>query len=111
MRLEDGEAALEYLSKNDSTAPRPLLILLDLRLPKVDGIEVLRVVKGNPRLATIPVVVLTTSDSETDVSKAYEHHVNSYLVKPDDFARLDSMMKDVGDYGSTGTFSPWRAPE
>jgi CheY-like chemotaxis protein len=98
VRFEDGEAALEYLSKNDSTAPRPLLILLDLRLPKVDGIEVLRAVKGNPALAAIPVVVLTTSDSERDVSRAYEHHVNSYLVKPDDFGRLDSMLKDVGDY-------------
>lgn len=98
VRVEDGEAALEYLTKNDPSAPRPLLILLDLRLPKVDGIDVLRAVKTNPSLAAIPVVVLTTSDSESDVSSAYEHHANSYLVKPDDFRRLDSMLKDVGDY-------------
>ena len=98
VRVPDGEAALEYLKKNDSTAPRPFLILLDLRLPKVDGIDVLRAVKANPSLAAIPVVVLTTSDSESDVSRAYEHHANSYLVKPHDFRRLDSMLKDVGDY-------------
>jgi CheY-like chemotaxis protein len=98
VRVEDGEAALEYLAKNDSTAARPLLILLDLRLPKVDGIDVLRAVKTNPALAAIPVVVLTTSNSESDVASAYEHHANSYLVKPDDFRRLDSMMKDVGNY-------------
>jgi CheY-like chemotaxis protein len=98
VRVEDGEAALEYLAKNDSTARRPFLIILDLRLPKVDGIDVLRAVKANPSLAAIPVVVLTTSDSESDVSTAYEHHANSYLVKPDDFGRLDSMLKDVGDY-------------
>ncbi len=98
VRVEDGEAALEYLAKNDDDAPRPLLILLDLRLPKIDGIDVLRSVKGNPALAAIPVVILTTSDSESDVSRAYEHHVNSYLVKPDDFGLLDSMLKDLGDY-------------
>ncbi len=98
VHCRDGEAALEYLTKNDPAAPRPLLILLDLRLPKVDGIEVLRAVKANPSLAAIPVVVLTTSDNETDVSRAYEHHANSYLVKPHDFGRLDSMLKDVGDY-------------
>jgi CheY-like chemotaxis protein len=96
--VEDGEAALAYLAKNDSISPRPFLILLDLRLPKLDGLDVLRAVKENPALAAIPVVVLTTSDSELDVSSAYEHHANSYLVKPDDFGRLDSMMKDLGDY-------------
>ena len=98
VRVEDGEAALEYLAKNDSTAARPFLILLDLRLPKVDGIDVLRAVKANPALAAIPVVVLTTSNSASDVSSAYEHHANSYLVKPDDFRRLDSMMEQVGNY-------------
>ncbi|HVW26986.1 MAG TPA: response regulator [Polyangiaceae bacterium] len=108
--VEDGEAALEYLSKNDSASPRPFLILLDLRLPKVDGFEVLRAVKGNPVLAAIPVVVLTTSDSESDVSSAYEHHANSYLVKPDDFGLLDSMLKDVGDYWLAWNVQPTGAP-
>jgi len=99
VRVEDGEAALDYLKRSGGDGPpRPLLILLDLRLPKVDGIDVLRTVKTTPNLATIPVVVLTTSDSDSDVEAAYEHHVNSYLVKPDDFSVLDSMMKDLGDY-------------
>ncbi|HEX4340496.1 MAG TPA: response regulator [Polyangiaceae bacterium] len=110
VRVEDGEAALEYLSRSDAATPRPLLILLDLRLPKVDGIDVLRAVKTTPELATIPVVVLTTSDSESDVARAYEHHVNSYLVKPDDFLVLDSMMKDLGDYWLDWNVQPAGGP-
>jgi CheY-like chemotaxis protein len=110
LRVEDGEAALEYLARTETEAPRPLLILLDLRLPKVDGIDVLRTVKTTPELATIPVVVLTTSDSESDVSRAYENHVNSYLVKPDDFSELDAMMKDLGDYWLDWNVQPSGAP-
>ena len=99
LRIEDGEAALEYLARSgDGGAPRPQLILLDLRLPKLDGIDFLRTVKATPELAAIPVVVLTTSSSESDVQRAYQNHANSYLVKPDDFSMLDSMMKDLGDY-------------
>lgn len=99
LRMEDGEAALAYLARSgDGAAPRPQLILLDLRLPKIDGIDFLRTVKATPALAAIPVVVLTTSSSKSDVERAYQHHANSYLVKPDDFSILDSMMKDVGDY-------------
>jgi len=98
VRVEDGEAALEYLAARDDHPQKPLLILLDLRLPKIDGIEVLRTVKTTPELSAIPVVVFTTSDSEADISRAYEHHANSYLVKPGDFAALDSMMRDLGNY-------------
>jgi two-component system response regulator len=99
LRMEDGEAALAYLARSgEGGAPRPRLILLDLRLPKIDGIDFLRTVKATPAFAAIPVVVLTTSSSESDVSRAYQHHANSYLVKPDDFSILDSMMKEVGDY-------------
>jgi CheY-like chemotaxis protein len=72
--------------------------LLDLRLPKLDGIDFLRTVKATPELAAIPVVVLTTSSSKSDVQRAYQNHANSYLVKPDDFSMLDSMVKDLGDY-------------
>ena len=99
LRVADGEAALDYLARSgDGVAARPRLILLDLRLPKIDGIDFLRTVKAKPELAAIPVVVLTTSSSKSDVERAYQHHANSYLVKPDDFSLLDSMMKEVGDY-------------
>jgi CheY-like chemotaxis protein len=97
--LEDGEAALDYLRRCETgSVPRPVLILLDLRLPKVDGLEVLRTVKSTPELATIPVVVLSTSSSEADMSSAYEHHVNSYVVKPDTYPQLDQLMRHLGAY-------------
>jgi CheY-like chemotaxis protein len=97
--VEDGEAALQYLrSCETGSARRPALILLDLRLPKVDGLEVLRTVKSTPDLATIPVIVLSTSTSEADVSSAYEHHVNSYVVKPDTYPQLDHLMRHLEAY-------------
>ncbi len=99
VHVEDGAAALEYLGRSErSEVPRPCLILLDLRLPKIDGIEVLRKVKTSPDLANIPVVVLTTSASSQDVSRAYACNANSYLVKPDDFASLDSLVQELGQY-------------
>ncbi|HEX3593932.1 MAG TPA: response regulator [Polyangiaceae bacterium] len=110
VRVEDGEAALEYLAKCDTDGRRPMLILLDLRLPKLDGIDVLRAVKTDPELAAIPVVVLTTSDSASDIARAYQNHVNSYLVKPDDFVLLDSMMRDLGDYWLGWNVQPGGVP-
>jgi CheY-like chemotaxis protein len=99
VHIEDGEAALDYLSRIDAQkAPRPELILLDLRLPKVDGLEVLRTVKTNPRLSDIPVVVLTTSASDGDLARAYAQRANSYLVKPEEFLLLDELMKTVSAY-------------
>jgi CheY-like chemotaxis protein len=98
-RVEDGEAAIEYLDKaHDAGTPRPYLILLDLRLPKMDGIAVLQKVRTTPHLSSIPVVILTTSGNESDLGLAYTNHANSYLVKPDDFGVLDSMLKDLGEY-------------
>jgi CheY-like chemotaxis protein len=73
-------------------------MLLDLRLPRVSGLEVLRQVKQDGRLRALPVVVLTTSDAERDMSLAYEYHVNSYLTKPVDFDAYIRMMKDLGLY-------------
>ena len=103
--VSDGEAALAYLSqKVDSlestppSAPRPHLILLDLRLPKIDGLEVLREIKADTELRRIPVVVLTTSEAQGDLIGAYDNHVNSYLVKPLGFANFTQLMNDVGDY-------------
>ena len=99
----DGEAALDYLfSRNKPPEtppnPRPHLVLLDLRLPKIDGLEVLKAIKDSPELKTLTVVVLTTSESENDVALAYEYHANSYLVKPVDFAKFTKLMNDTVYY-------------
>jgi len=101
--VTDGEAALDYLLRRGRFAepeqsPRPHLILLDLRLPRVDGLEVLQEIKGSEDLQEIPTVILTTSEAERDVARAYQHHANSYLVKPVDFAKFTKLMDDLGLY-------------
>jgi CheY-like chemotaxis protein len=98
-----GEEALDYLFRRGdyrdaSRSPRPRLILLDLRLPRKDGLEVLAEIKSSPDLRAIPAVVLTTSESEIDVSRALAQHANSYLVKPVDFARFEELIADVEAY-------------
>lgn len=99
-RVPDGIEALQYVRHEGRYAgkPRPDVILLDLNLPKMDGHEVLDAIKSDDDLKRIPVVVLTTSDAETDRVKAYEHHANSYVVKPVDFARLRQMVNDLSLY-------------
>lgn len=99
----DGAEALEYLfgSQTDSTqepAQSPRLILLDLKLPKVDGLEVLRKLKANEVTRTIPVVVLTSSREERDIIDSYNLGVNSYIVKPIDFEQFTEAVRDVGLY-------------
>jgi CheY-like chemotaxis protein len=99
----DGEAALGYLQRqgpwsDPARSPRPHLVLLDLRLPRLDGFHVLRTIKASPELRAIPVVVLTTSEATLDVSKAYDLHANSYLVKPVDFDHFVALMRDVESY-------------
>ena len=101
--LEDGEAALDYLFRrgkysNEDTSPRPHLILLDLRLPKVDGLQVLREIKATEDLRRIPVVVLTTSEADDDIGQAYDNQANSYLVKPVEFIKFGQLMRDLGFY-------------
>ncbi len=103
MHVTDGQAALDYLYHQDAysdpgSSPRPTLILLDLRLPKVDGMEVLRRIKDDEGLRTIPVVVLTTSAAEMDVSGCYNNGVCSYLVKPVDFEHFRELMEAFGFY-------------
>jgi CheY-like chemotaxis protein len=103
IHLSDGQAALDYLFRRDNredseSRPLPGLILLDLRLPRVDGLEVLRTVKADPVLGRIPVVVLTTSAAEGDKLRAYENHANSYLVKPVDFRKFVDLMETLGYY-------------
>jgi CheY-like chemotaxis protein len=99
----DGQTALDYLLrlneyKDPASSPRPHMILLDLRLPRVDGLEVLKVVKEKDELKHIPVIILTTSEADKDMMRAYDHHVNSYLVKPVGFDDFNKLMTDLGFY-------------
>jgi CheY-like chemotaxis protein len=101
--VSNGEAALDYLFRrgkyaNSKSSPRPHLILLDLRLPRVDGLEVLRAIKTTHALCHIPVVVLTTSEAESDIARAYAYHANSYLVKPVDFDKFIELMWGLSLY-------------
>lgn len=103
IHLTDGQQALNYLFRQEQfedpqISPRPHLILLDLRLPKIDGIEVLKILKSDPDLCSIPIVILTTSNTETDITRAYENHVNSYLVKPLDFNNFSNLLESLGFY-------------
>jgi len=103
IHVSDGEAALDFLYRrgayqDPTDSPRPDLILLDLRLPRISGMEVLETVKADARVSQIPVVVLTTSAAESDVLRAYDHHVNSYLVKPVELAQFASLLKTLGYY-------------
>lgn len=106
-RVADGAAAIEYLTDGLKTGkhPRPDVILLDLKLPKVDGHDVLQKIKQDESLRTIPVVVLTTSQAEADRVKAYANHANSYLSKPVDFEKFHQMIKDLNMY-----WSVWNQP-
>lgn len=99
----DGEEALEFLAQRendlaDGTGVLPKLILLDLKLPKVDGLQVLRQVKSNPATRIIPVVVLTSSKEDEDLVGSYRLGVNSYLQKPIDFEQFRKMVKQLGLY-------------
>ena len=101
--VADGEEALAFLRRegrwsDPAQSPRPHLILLDLRLPRLDGFHVLEAIKQTPELRAIPVVILTTSEADPDVARAYELHANSYLVKPVDFDRFVKLMRDVETY-------------
>lgn len=96
----DGAEALDYLYKRGRYAGRdngnPVLILLDLKMPKVDGLEVLRAVKSDPKLRAIPVVVLTSSREEQDVVHSYELGVNAYVVKPVEFDKFVGAVRELG---------------
>lgn len=109
---EDGEQALDFLLQRGSYAdpasyPRPHLVLLDLRLPKVDGLEVLKRVKSDPSLKSIPVVILTSSEAEPDLALAYEYYANSYLTKPVDFDSFNRLLHDLGFYWLAWNKRPW----
>jgi CheY-like chemotaxis protein len=98
--VADGEAAVEFLRRQGSHADalRPGLILLDLNLPRMDGREVLAVIKEDPDLRRIPVVVLTTSESEEDVLRSYDLHANAYVTKPVEFEEFVAVVRQIDDF-------------
>ena len=101
--VRDGAEALEFIFATGAYADRqnvekPRVILLDLKLPKVDGLEVLRQIKADPRTRTIPVVALTSSREERDIVESYNLGVNSYIVKPVDFEQFTEAVRTLGLY-------------
>jgi len=98
--VRDGEEALDYLYKQGKYASRPdgnpIVILLDLKMPKVDGLEVLRQIKDDPNLSLIPVVVLTSSSMDRDLLESYKLGANAYVVKPVDFYNFIEAVKKLG---------------
>ncbi len=100
--VRDGEEALDYLYKRANykkrTSGNPVVILLDLKMPKVDGLEVLKQIKENDKLRNIPVVILTSSKMESDLIISYELGVNAYVVKPVDFDNFMTAIKELGSF-------------
>ena len=94
----DGEQALNFLSRWQAGEPVPIVILLDLKLPKVGGLEVLRQIKHHPDFRTIPIIVLTSSAEDTDIKEAYKLGVNSYIVKPVDFEKFVDVAMQIEIY-------------
>lgn len=93
----DGEAALSYLY-GDAARPMPLLVLVDIKLPKVDGFEVLRRVRLDARTRALPVVMLSSSDAPEDIARAYELGANSYVCKPIEFSEYEDAVRMLGQY-------------
>ena len=111
VHLSDSETALDYLFQRGSHAapeisPRPDVILLDLRLPKIDGLTVLKEIKMSQALQSVPVVILTTSHAERDVAQAYADHANSYVVKPLGLGEFAQLMDDLGIYWLGWNYPP-----
>ena len=100
--VKDGQQALDYLFHEGDYAGResnlPQLVLLDLKMPRVSGIEVLKAIKADARTRRIPVVVMTSSQEERDIAESYEFGVNSYVVKPVDFNALTNLARQAGYY-------------
>jgi CheY-like chemotaxis protein len=98
--VQDGIEAMSFLRRQGGygSVPRPHLVLLDLNLPRKDGREVLAEIKDDPNLCRIPVIVLTTSQAESDINRSYELHANCYIVKPVDFDRFIDVVKGIEDF-------------
>jgi len=95
---KDGVEALDYLFPEDTRNPLPQLVLLDLKLPKVDGLEVLERIRADERTSHLPVVILTSSLEERDLVESYQRHVNSYVQKPVNFDQFVSIVEQLGLY-------------
>jgi len=101
--VSDGEQALDFIFARGAYSdrklePSPKVILLDLKLPKIDGLEVLKVLKGDPRAKVIPTVILTSSKEERDLLECYQLGANSYIVKPVDFEKFQAAIQSLGSY-------------
>ncbi|MDQ2874656.1 MAG: response regulator [Actinomycetota bacterium] len=98
--VTDGEQALQFVRREGdfADAPRPGLIMLDLNLPRRDGLEVLAEIKADPQLRVIPVVILTTSQAEEDIVRSYALHANAYVTKPVDFERFIEVIRQIDNF-------------
>lgn len=108
--VQDGAAALDFIRMQGKYANRmggmPKMVLLDLKMPKVDGIDVLKALKSDPATQSIPVVIMTSSHEETDLVKTYKLGVNSYIVKPVDFDKFAQVVSEVGLYWLVSNKAP-----
>lgn len=102
----DGEEALEWIPRWEAGEPTPAVILLDINMPKVDGLEVVRKLKAHPELRVIPVVMLTTSANAPDVKTAYLYGANSYIVKPVDFQKFAEVATQIEFYWAVSNTIP-----
>jgi two-component system, response regulator len=100
--VQDGEAALHFLFRTGPhagrTTPNPRLMLLDLHMPKIDGLDVLERIKKDARTSSIPVVIMSSSDQESDMQHSYARYANSYIVKPVDFREFTDQVSAIGHY-------------
>jgi CheY-like chemotaxis protein len=100
--VQDGEAALQFVFRTgqyaNRTTPNPRLMLLDLHMPKIDGLDVLERIKNDDRTRSIPVVIMSSSDQESDMQHSYLRHANSYIVKPVDFREFTDQVSAIGQY-------------
>src|SRR5260221_6013 len=115
VHLKDGAEALDFIFgtgayANRDTSQHPKVVLLDLKLPKVDGLEVLKTIKKDARTRTIPVVVMTSSQEQRDVVESYHLGVNSYVVKPVDFDQFSKAVSELGCYWVLVNHSPGAPP-
>ena len=102
----DGEEAVDHILRWEAGEPQPVVVLLDLKLPKIDGLEVLRRLKNHPKFRTIPVIVLTSSAEDRDIDTAYRQGANSYIVKPVDFERFLEVASQIDLYWNVLNLSP-----
>lgn len=101
--VQNGEEAMDFLNRKApyAHAPRPDLILLDIYMPRMNGQEVLQQIKADPKLKRIPVVIMTSSDDENEILRAYEHHANCYITKPIDIDQFMEAVRSIEDFWLT----------